>query len=37
MTEDLHYFLIDEYEKKLVALTQIFPETDTYKSHILDK
>jgi serine protease Do len=36
--EDLHYFLIDKYrEKNWVALTHIFPETDTYKSHILDK
>ena len=36
--EDLHYFLIDKYrEKNWIALTHIFPETDTYKSHILDK
>lgn len=36
--EDLHYFLIDKYrEKNWIALTHIFPETDTYKSHILNK
>ena len=34
--DDLEYFLIDEYRNKnWVALTQIFPESDTYKSHIL--
>jgi GTPase involved in cell partitioning and DNA repair len=36
--EDLHYFLIDKYRNKnWIALTHIFPEADTYKSHILDK
>ena len=36
--EDLHYFLIDKYRNKnWIALTHIFPETDTYNSHILHK
>ena len=34
--EDLHYFLTDKNrEKKWIALTHIFPTSDTYKSHIL--
>ena len=35
-TTDLHYFLIDKYRNKnWIALTHVFPDTDTYKSHIL--
>jgi len=34
--ENLHYFLTDKNrEKKWIALTHIFPTSDTYKSHIL--
>ena len=34
--EDLHYFLTDKNrEKTWIALTHIFPTSDTYKSHIL--
>lgn len=34
--EDLHYFLIDKYRNQnWIALTHIFPTSDTYKSHIL--
>lgn len=37
-SEDLHYFLMDKYRNKnWVALTHVFPDTDTYKSHILKK
>ena len=34
--DDLHYFLTDKNrEKNWIALTHIFPTSDTYKSHIL--
>jgi len=37
-SDDLHYFLIDKYRNKnWIALTHVFPDTDTYKSHILKK